>query len=131
MSQDRERRAIISELDALRIKTFEIRQLSYEQFRDHYNQVVSKLENYARHTHSRFINEKLKELPEMRESLGPCFFDAVAGLLNILMPGGLNVPDLVENELKENLLAIRGICDSIIAVLSTPGLEEMYYNKEK
>lgn len=130
MSEDNERRAIVSELNALRLKTFEVRQSSYGELRDHYNRVVSKLEDYAHKTDSRFILEKLKEMPEWRESLGPCFFDGVAGLLNILMQGGLTVPDLVEDELKESLLAIRGICDSIIAVLTSPGLEEMYYNKE-
>lgn len=124
-----EDRLLVLSIRSLQQRSLEVDELTFREFCRFYLEVKLVLERYITETHSRFIEERLREMPVIREEDEEYWIERIPTLFGVSFNFFRSV--LKNERLDSELTALRGICDSIIAVLSTPGLEGMYYNKEK
>jgi hypothetical protein len=132
MSSTQHERNLARLLQTLVIKGSEVNSsYAFDDFRNLYHEALRLLEEYAANKNSRFIKEKLAEFPDIRNREYTTSWISSEGIIGALFSMMGLVRGLhAQHELSNDITTISGICDSIIAVLTTPGLEELYYARK-
>lgn len=136
MNKEIKERSLVTSLLSLKNRCtihFDFEKL--DEFIPFYNEMLNALKNYSEQKNSRFVQEKLQEFPVIRaeDYRGSSFINTISGS-SILSMMFFVIIELykyrMRKRLGEKLMIVASVCDSITAVLSHPGLEEMIYQEK-